>query len=192
MLERIAVALVGTCLSLGVPMANAGTYDLYLQVEPTRPSTYEPTILNVDGLWPAGCMPQFAGTVVETDTIDVYLLDPTLNPEIDCSIQVAPWHGEVRPGLLTAGAYTVTLRLASSLPPSPESSTILATVSFEVSERVGARLFRIAGHKMVCVNRTTGQRVVVPRKRGPFNCESAGLVVQQGDTVAVRGRGFIP
>lgn len=191
-LKLTPAAVLAVGLLVGAPLASAGPYDMRLQPVPSAPSIYQPTNLDLEGSWLAGCYPQFGGVVVDGGSIDIYFLDPSQFPDEACLSEVAPWRGKVTLGLLAPGDYTATARMTQSLPPSPESSVTVGLVEFGVLDRVGVELHGLVPRSVVCVNRTTQQRVAVPQKRGPLNCESAGLIVQPGDRVAIRIRGYTP
>lgn len=62
----------------------------------------------------------------------------------------------------------------------------------EIADPVGVAAYGTNARKAVCVNRTTGQRVVRRKTAGPWDCEAAGLVVHDDDGVAIHVFGRVP
>ena len=176
--------------ALAAPAA-ADLYDVSVQVDPSPPSTYQPTTLLVEGESTNGCLPSFGALTIDQGEVDVVFY----HPQFACPAVLASWSVAVELGELPPGDYSATVRTVPY--PPPYDFVFLATtighLDFDVSERVGVRSWGTQTRRVVCKNVTSGQRVVV-RAGGlaTTNCEAAGLVIAPGDRVVIRILGRVP
>lgn len=188
-LPNAFLAALVLVFALAAPAA-ADLYDVSIRVDPSPPSTYQPTTLLVEGESTDGCRPSFGALTIDQGEVDVVLY----HPQFRCPAVLASWSVEVQLGELPPGDYSATVRTV--WPPPFESvfpATTIGHLDFDVSERVGVRSWGTHTRRVVCKNVTSGQRVVV-RAGGlaTTNCEAAGLVIAPGDRVVIRLLGKVP
>lgn len=169
--------------------AIAGLSNFGVEFDPPLPVSHRPVALLLSADSTDQCTPRFVKATVNGTSIDVILYNPTLQ---SCTQVPLPWSERVELGYLAAGAYVATMRIVALPPPLPSSSTILGAVDLEVADPLAIAVHGASPRKTVCVNRTTGQRVVLKGEPGPWDCEAAGLVVQSGDRVGIRVFGQAP
>jgi hypothetical protein len=65
-------------------------------------------------------------------------------------------------------------------------------VEVHISPGVGGSVSGVSPWQVICLNVTTGQRVVIQDRATLWNCEAAGLIVHTGDIIrqTVRGTAY--
>lgn len=196
LLGRCHHALFVWCVGVGIVLANStgSLADLLSQeftVAPILPSTYEPTVLLMEGVSSDSCVPQLGEVSREGDDLTVTLYG-SLVPGQTCATVLTDWNEIVALGLLEEGEYSVTVDLRGFPPPFPSSSQIFGPFTFAVADRVGATWHGISTTRTLCRNRRTREKVVVRGEAEVANCEAAGLTVAPGDGVVIRTIGSVP
>jgi len=178
------IFLAAALLGAGLPAWCLADSDLAVRVEPA-PSSFEPVAIVIDAVSPDLCVPQLSSVNRTGSGIDIVLSEP-LAP---CAAVVTPWKVRAELGLLAPGSYSASVRLEHppQIPPQP-----LGDIAFAVIDRLGGSLHGADLRRTVCRNRTTGQRVSVAGNASSANCEAAGLIVRDGDRIAIRLLGRMP
>jgi len=174
----LSVLLMAPSRAAAFPEYNL--IDFKMMTDPQRPVSHLPTALLLSAISPDLCLPQVTGSSIEDGTVEVTLYRSALGR---CAQALGFWSERVELGYVEPGIYPVTLLLQSFPPPLPPSWRVLETGEFEVADPVAIAGYGTKSRKTVCVNRETGQRVVLESASGPSDCEAAGLTVQSGDKV---------
>jgi hypothetical protein len=159
--------------------ADGSYFDMETSVAPTSPSSYVRTVVTARGESTDGCVPELVWIGRTNNEFIVAMMRPfTLCTQIFTS-----WKVDADLGHLQGGSYTVHFNLPLS--PFPDDGS-LESIAFEVATAFGGDVYDAEVRKVVCSNRTTGQRIVVKAPPVPLDCEALGLLVSPGDDVGFR------
>jgi hypothetical protein len=97
---------------------------------------------------------------------------------------------------ITGPIYDVTIRVTNEVAPGFGSHSLAYAGAFAHSiqvggETVGGCVTRTSVKKVICRNKTTGQKVVIKDGATCWDCEAAGLVVNPGDKVLIKVTGTV-
>ena len=94
---------------------------------------------------------------------------------------------------ITGPVYDVTIRVTNEVAVGEGSHTLAYAGAFahsiQLGDTVGGCVTRTSVSKVICKNKTTGQKVVIKDGVTCWDCEEAGLVVNPGDKVLIKVKG---
>ena len=96
---------------------------------------------------------------------------------------------------ITGPVYDVTIRVTNEVAAGEGSHTLAYAGAFahsiQLGDTVGGCVTRTSVSKVICKNKTTGQKVVIKDGATCWDCEAAGLVVNPGDKVLIKVKGTV-
>jgi hypothetical protein len=98
--------------TLFIPSTLTAQGDDYVIVQPPQPTEADEISIIVGGMWANSCIPRYYYHSTQGNTIVIYAVADA-PPGVFCAMVITPWEFTTHIGHLTAGNYTVELRIFS-------------------------------------------------------------------------------